>query len=144
MAKHQIVQDLESRFLKRLNDHAEAIRGEFPNVEAEVWSSPVGSLTDYLGHDIGIECSIADVPLNRPNNVALIIGVMHLTTEPKLCDASVGWGHPSGAVEAELPGLDEAPYNKTTVAIIEERLDELVAALRAALRRGMPSDWPGS
>ena len=142
MDKHPVVQDLEQRFCRRLGEHAKAIRDEFPSVKAEVWSWSTGSLTDWQGHDIGIDCQIADVPDDRPDNVALTISVMHLTTEPKFFGANVVWGHPSGTVEGELPGLDEAPYNETTVEIIDERLDELVAALRKALRRGKPSDRP--
>ena len=144
MENHPVVQDIETKFLQRLEDLAESIREEFPTVEVEVWSSSTGSLTDWQGHDMGIDCSILDVPLDRPNNVSLIIGVMHLMTEPKLCDAGVCWGHPSGAVEAELFDGDQMPYNESTVAVVQERLDELVAALRAALRRGKPSNWPNA
>ena len=138
MEKHPVVQDLESRFLQRLADHAESIRREFPDVKVELWSSSNGSLTDYQGHDIGIDCLIAGVPLDRPDNVALIIEVMHLATEPKLCDAVVCWGHPSGITEAELFDGDSVPYNESTITVVEDRLDELVAALRAALNRGRP------
>ena len=137
MAKHPIVQDLEARFRQRLEEQAKAIRGEFPGLEVEVWSW--GTPTGW--HNIGIDCSIADTPLDRPNNVSLIIEITDLMTEPKLCDAMVVWGHPSGTIEAEL--FDERlPYNESTIAIVDERLDELVAALREALRRGAPSDWP--
>ncbi len=142
MEKHPVVQDLETRFRQQLEDYAKAIRREFPNVEVEMWSSPVGSLTDYQGHDIGINCSIADVPTDRPNNVALIIEVMHLTTEPKFSGAAVVWGHPSGTVEAALLDRDLVPYSEASITIVEKGLDDLAAALRKAMRRGAPSDWP--
>jgi hypothetical protein len=140
MEVHPVVQDLETRFLTRLEGYAEPLRSDFPNIKVEVWSWSVGSLTDFQGHNLGIDCTMPDVPLNRPNNIALIIEVMHLTTEPRLCDAIVCWGHPSGAVEAALIRDGALPYNESTISIVEERLDELVAALREALRRGIPSD----
>lgn len=135
-----IVYDLESRFRQRLEAHAEAIRKEFPDVEANIWSGAVGSRTDYQGHDIGIDCGIGGVSNNQPNNVALIIGVMHLTTEPVICEAEVVWGHPSGRVEIDLLGDTDVPYADMQIAVVEDRLDELVAALRGALRRGKPAD----
>lgn len=138
MDNHPVVQNLESRFRQRLEVHAKTVRGEFPGVEVEVWSW--GTPADW--HNIGIDCLIADVPLDRPNNVALIIEVMDLATEPKLCDAMVIWGHPSGTVEADLLDRDHMPYSEASIAIVEEGLDDLVAALRAPLRRGAPSDWP--
>ena len=142
MEKHPVVQDLESRFHQRLEDQAKAIRRSFPDVKTEVWSSSTESAADYQGHDIGIDCVIAGVPDNRPNCVALIIEVMHLTTEPKLCGAAVVWGHPSGAVEADLLDRGLVPYSEASIAIVEESLDDLTAALRKALRRGKPSDRP--
>jgi len=142
MEKHPVVQDLETRFLPRLEGHAEAVRRDFPNVDIGVYCWSVGSLTDHEGHDIGIDCLIAGVPNDRPDNVALTIEVMHLTTEPKIFGADVVWGHPSGTIEAELFDSDPVPYSEANIAAVEEGLDDLVAALREALKRGRPHDWP--
>src|SRR5216683_445363 len=97
-----VVQELENRFLPGLQKVAEEISKQFPRVRATVWSSPVGSLTHYQGHDLGIACLLSDARPDQTDNVALIIGVRHLTTTPLIDKAAVGWGAPSAHVEAEL------------------------------------------
>jgi hypothetical protein len=67
---------------------------------------------------------------------------MHLTTNPKISGADVVWGHPSGSIEAELFESGPVPYSEATIALVEEGLEGLVTALRKALRRGGPRDWP--
>ncbi|MGH7852712.1 MAG: hypothetical protein ACREP3_04685, partial [Candidatus Binatia bacterium] len=66
----------------------------FPEVKANVHSDSVGSLTEYQGHQIVIDCLLKDTPDDQPDNVALSVNFRHLTTNPKI-DADVCWGHPS-------------------------------------------------
>jgi hypothetical protein len=135
-----VVIDLEQRFLERLNTAAAELQRQLPHVTAHVWSSPTGSKTEYQGHDVGIDCLLKDIPAERPDNIALIIGVRHLTTTPELCDAEVCWGHPCGTVEASL--IEEVvPYSEENIIRIQEGLPKLLAALAQALRKGMPSNW---
>jgi len=134
-----VVQELENRFLSGLQGVAKEIAEQFPGVKAIVWSSPVGSLTDYQGHDLGIDCLLTAAGPDQPDNVALIIGVRHLTTTPLIDRAGVGWGDPSVRVEAEL---FPEPMEVTTEALqeIETRLPLLYDALKRAVRRGRPPD----
>jgi hypothetical protein len=40
---------------------------EFPNVVTNVYSGNVGSLTEYQGYQIGIDCLLTDAPAERFN-----------------------------------------------------------------------------
>lgn len=48
-----------------------------------------------------LEYLLPDVPGDRPDLVALEIGLRHLSTDP-LLDANVCWEYPSGWVETDL------------------------------------------
>ena len=97
--------ELEDRFLPVFRKMATDISAEFPRVHTNVWSYPVGALTDYQGHGLGVECSIPTNPLDpaeqvQLENVALMINVKHLSTQPEIDSVMVSWG--SGQVEAKL------------------------------------------
>ena len=130
-----IVEELERRFLPAFRTVAEELRREFPGIRITTWSSPVGSATSYQGHTLGIDCLFPHAPSDQSDNVGLSIGVMHLTTEPKLCDASVCWGaeagegcHGADLIEAPIP------YSTTALDQIEAGLPLLYEALASALR----------
>ena len=130
-----IVEELERRFLPAFRTVAERLRHEFPGIRITTWSSPTGSATSYQGHDLGIDCLFPDAPSDQSDNVALYIGVMHLTTEPKLCDATVCWG--AGAGEG-CHGTDlfdsRIPYSAAALDQVEAGLPLLYEALASALR----------
>jgi hypothetical protein len=98
----------------------------------------VGSLTNYQGHDLGIDCLLTDATPDQADNVALSVEVRHLTTTP-LMDAAVCWGHPSGHVEAEL-FPDPVPMSSETLDKLEAHLPILYDAVELALKRGRPPD----
>jgi hypothetical protein len=133
-----LVQELESRFLPGFRKIAREISELFPRVKTTVWSSPVGSRTDYQGHDLGIDCLLTDAQPDQTDNLALVIGVAHVSSVPSM-EASVCWGAPSGRVEAELfPDITEV--TPETVQELEERLPFLYEALKRAVERGHPPD----
>src|SRR5439155_2697312 len=66
-----VVEELEKRLLPALQKAADEISRQFPRVKATTWSSPVGSLTDYQGHDLGIDCLFMDATPDQTDNVAL-------------------------------------------------------------------------
>ncbi len=133
------VHRIEGRFLPVLEATAEDIRRAFPQVRTSTWSSPTGTLTDYQGHDLGIDCKLPDRPNDKVDNVALFIGVRQLTTTPALSEALVCWGHPSGTIEADLL-VEGLPFSEETLLHIEAGLPKLFEALRRALERGKPID----
>ena len=85
------VQDAERRFLPALRTIAAQINVRFPNVKATVWSNPVGSLTRFQGHALGVDCFVTDARSDQPDNVALEIAFRNLTDRPYV-DADVCWG----------------------------------------------------
>lgn len=139
MCRHKLVRDLEQRFLPSLQNMAEEIAQDFSGVTAKVWSHSIGSQTDYQGHSIGIECSFAEANPVYVDNIALSINIRHLTTTPEIDSADVCWGHPSGYIEAEL---FQAPVvvDEDELGKLEDGLQGLYSALRAAIVRGQPLD----
>lgn len=93
---------LERIFLPLLKEAEEMTASEYPKFEFNSGSSSIGSLTDYKAHCVWLECVFPDAADHEANSVAIMITVMHITTEPKLCEASVGWGqgqHPEHTIE---------------------------------------------
>ncbi len=68
----------------------------------------------------------------EPDNVALAIGVRHLTTQPMLCTAEVCWGQggPDGGLDI-LP--EPVPWSLQAVQALEARLPELLESLEREL-----------
>jgi hypothetical protein len=133
-----IIEEIEERLLPGLRKVAQQITEQFPRVKATVWSSPVGSETEFQGYDIGIDCLLTDAKLDQSDNIALVIGIRHLSTTP-LIDADVCWGHPSGWVEAEL-FPDPLEVTPEILQEVETRLPVLYEGLRRAVIRGHPPD----
>jgi hypothetical protein len=136
--------ELKARFLRPLQELAEALRRQVPGRQLRVYEGPVGSATEYQGYDVGIECLLPNVSPDQPDNVALQIGVCHLTSKPRVM-ADVVWGHPSGHVEAafreDWSGNHEWPEATPDVLqAIEDDLPRLTAAFVAAVKRGQPTD----
>lgn len=107
-------------------------------MKAKVYSQDVGSLTEYQGHQILIDCLLTDAPDDQPDNVALSVSLRHITTNPKI-DADVCWGNPSGHIEAE--------FSPGPLEVSDKVLNELYAvmprlydSLTEAIKRGKPSD----
>ena len=136
MKDYQIVQELEEMFLPRLREVNDALERVFPLLRFNVWSSSVGGSTPYQGHDVGLECIFPDTPDDLADNVAIVIGVKHLTTAPLLCEASVCWGqgwHPEISAGL-LP--NPVAYSTAELNAISARLDELVECFRSAVILG--------
>jgi hypothetical protein len=135
-----IEKELENRFTPMFRKMAAQIVAEFPKVHTNVWSYPIGAMTDYRGHGLGIECSI---PTNitdpadqvQMEFVALMINLKHLATEPKIDTVVVSWG--SGQVEAKL-SPESVAINEENLAEIEKHLPEMFEVLLSAVKRGHP------
>ncbi|MDQ3800407.1 MAG: hypothetical protein M3384_13240, partial [Acidobacteriota bacterium] len=136
---HPLVEKLEKRLLPEFEKIAEKIRREIPNVSVRVYSSEVGSLTQYQGHGFYIDCLLtADYADN--GNVGLDVSLGYLTTTPRIC-AAVGWNHPSGHSEIGFPEnrSERFPDEGVTAsdAVLEDlykNLPRLYGALFRALK----------
>lgn len=139
---HPLVEQIDQLFLPGLERLASQMRGQLPALEFNAWQSPTGTLTEYQGYDLGLECVFPQAADNAPNAVALTIDLCHLTSTPRLM-ASVGWSGPSGQSEAEFRDWSEnADWPEATSETIEEprrTFPALVQAFGSAVERGVPS-----
>jgi hypothetical protein len=131
------VSQLRARLLPILQAWQQELRREYPDVTMNIYDGPVGKLTNWQGHDIGIECIFKNVAPEWPDNVALSVSLKHLHKTPSIDSAEVVWGHPSGYIEASvLPASVE--FSPDRLAELIERLPELFTALKQAIGRGRP------
>jgi hypothetical protein len=113
------------------------LRREYPDLMTNIYDWTVGKLTNWQGHDIGIECTFQNVAPEWPDTVALSVSLKHLDKTPSIDAADVAWGAPSGYVEASvLPASIE--FSSDRLVELIERLPELFTALKQAIRRGRP------
>ncbi len=135
------LKQLEDRFLPAFRKMASEISAEFPRVHTNVWSYPIGALTDYQGHGLGVECSIP-TNLGDPADqvqmefVALMINLKHMASLPEIDSVLVSWG--SGNVEAKMTP-ETGEIDESRLLQVEKRLPKLFAALKTAVRRGHPT-----
>lgn len=114
------------------------LRAEHPDFIIKIWDGPVGKLTDWQGHDIGIECMFTNAAPGSSDNIALTVNLKHLNHPmPLIESADVVWGHPSGCVEASLLTAP-VEFSPERLAEVVGRLPDLFAALKQAVRRGRP------
>jgi hypothetical protein len=89
----QAVIEFERIFLPLLQEAERVCASEYPDFKFNSGTSSVGGLTEYQGHCAWLECVFPDAADHEADSVAIMVGVKHITTEPKLCEASVGWAH---------------------------------------------------
>ena len=130
------IKDLEETFLPRLQLARDSFAAMYPSLQFNVWSSPTGSLTEYKGHDVGIECMFPDALGDQSNCVAIMLGVKHLTSSPLLCDANVEWGqgdHPDIRVDL-LP--TPVAYSQNTLNAVSTQFEQLLEVFSRAVKSG--------
>ena len=128
------VTELERVFLPLLQEAERVAASEHPQFKFNVGSSSVGGLTAYQGHTVWLECTFPDAADHEADSVAIMVVVKHITTEPKLSEASVEWGnghHPEFALELlEHPvALTEEQLRETAM-----RFPELLRAFKSAIQ----------
>ncbi len=132
--------DLEHRFLPVFRKMAAEISIAHPKVHTNVWSYPIGALTDYKGHGLGLECAIP-MEATDPGDqlqvefVALMINLKHLTTQPVIDTVLVSWG--SGETEAKLTP-EAVSLSEENLVELEKCLPEMFQVLKSAVARGHP------
>ena len=94
------VEELEHRFLPLLEQVRQHAAKRFPDCRFAVYSYSVGSATTYLGHDVGLEAMLPGARPDETDSVTIVIGLMHLTTQPLVSEAAVVWG------QGEHPDVD--------------------------------------
>jgi len=136
------LEELEHRFLPRLESTRERVAARLPDYRFSVYSSPIGSRTPLQGHDVVLECFMPDAHPDQADNVAIIVALMHLTTEPAICGASVDWG------AGDNPGIhidlvaEPIPFSSAALAEVERkypRLDEVFEQAVSAWRKRSPA-----
>lgn len=119
------------------------MRQRYPFVEFNVYSDPVGSLTQYQGWHLGLEAVFPGRRSDEADSVALSIDLCHLDREARVM-ADVAWGSPSGQCEATLwdwTGTN-AEWPLQTAARFDELergIPQLLQVFAQAVERGYPS-----
>jgi hypothetical protein len=116
-----LVKTLENNLLPSFENLTKRLN-EMSHVQANVFSYPAGSLTEFQAHVIGVSCLLSK-PETESDNVALSVEVAYLTTVPRIC-ADVCWGHPYGHVEEEW-GWGDRETSKEWNVVTDEVLKDL-------------------
>jgi hypothetical protein len=128
-AVREWLEALRERFERDVDD----LRA-IPGVSVAVCSTPVGSSSDFQGHETRVEVTLA-------NGESLALSVMagYLTTRPRLC-ADVAWGHGNVVASTwEVESSADWPFaTQEHVDHLQRDLERLVAAMREAIVRGRP------
>jgi hypothetical protein len=131
-----LLKELEDRLMPAFREVSFQITAELPSVKAIVRAFLAGTNTNRPCQCWSIECLIPQPAAELPDNVALVVSVEQLNTNPMIA-ADVCWGSPIGFVEAEaLP--EPIPFDAEGANAVESRLSALYEALKEALRRGRP------
>ncbi|WP_156936873.1 hypothetical protein [Bradyrhizobium sp. WSM2254] len=129
------VSQLRASLLPILQDLQQELGRKHPDVTTNIFDWPVGELTSWQGHDLGIECTFSDVAPEQPDHVVLSVSLKHLHEAPSIHSADVVWA--DGTVEASvLP--ESVEFSPDCLAGLIERIPELSDALRQTIRRGRP------
>jgi hypothetical protein len=133
---------LESEYLPRLQSLRAVLAERYPEFRFDVQSAAVGSLTDYQGHVIYLECTFVGRPHDKSDNVAFMIRVCHLDRRPRLM-ADVAWGAPESWTEESLdPNWttnEEWPQaDADTLRRLAHDFQRLLEAFKRAVARGTP------
>jgi hypothetical protein len=128
-------------WLDALRERFEHELGELraiPGLGVSVCSTPVGSRSDFQGHEVRVDVTLAD-----GESLALSVTAAYLTTLPRL-HADVSWSH--GNVVARTWDVESSAQWPVATAEhvehLERDLPRLVAATREAISRGRPGRRP--
>lgn len=146
LGMHPLIEEIERSFLPQIQALALELQKRYLSLRFNVWHAPEGSLTDYQGYSLGVECVFPAAPASSPNNVALSIGMCHLDATPLLM-ADVVWGHPSGESEGAFPERQQSinVWSEATPEILHEldrTFPELIQAFETAVHRAAPQSPP--
>jgi hypothetical protein len=131
------VPQLRASLLPILRAWEQELKREYPDWMTNIHDGPIGELTNWQGHAIGIECTFNNAAPVSTDNLALSVSLKHLHETPSIDSADVVWGHPSGYVEASVWPASVA-FSPDRLAELTERLPELFTALKQAIRRAGP------
>src|SRR5271169_2415575 len=87
---HPLVEQAEALFGSDMERLASDMQKRFPEFRFNLWRGPVGSLTEYQGYDIGVECVFQTIGPHDSVSVSLSVELCHLTSTPKVM-ATVNW-----------------------------------------------------
>ena len=120
------VSEMNTRFMPVLTHMAEQLAQDFPGMKVNLYSNPVGTKTDWQGHDWGIDCCFPNASEQTQDNTYLSVEAGHLTTKP-IINASVGWPVEK-QVFPEYQNADDDTFEK-----ILQELPRLFEALKLSL-----------
>ena len=129
----EVVKKVEDTFLHRLKSLQDKCKAKYPNYSFGIRSSGVGSLTTMQGHELWIECGFPNAKDIQADNVALSVGVKHLTTKAELYDASVTWGAGT-APDIDIDLFENSvPFTDESLKELESKFDLLEEVFQKAV-----------
>ena len=129
-----VAAELEHKLLPLLQEEGRSASVSYPHFELSTGSCAVGGNTSYQGHQVWLECAFPDAKAEEADHVSVVVRAMHISTEPKLSEASVAWGHGQHPLlEAELLAQPRALTHES-LGELAGRLPELFAVFRSALQ----------
>lgn len=124
------------RIRPMLQGWAGRLRAEFPGLSA--------SVCELEGHGLALACVLPDVAAALPDLIALRVSLNESHGALSLQSANVAWGRRSGHMGAETMEAEIRPIaaelTPEHIEDLADRLPELFAALRRAIRRGCPPE----
>ena len=132
-----VVETMEARYLRLLNQAAARLGKKHPTFKINVGSGSVGAATPFQGHVIYLEAFRLHSADPETNCLTLEICLRDLTGLRTLCTLGVAWG---GDGIAPRNGLDllsaEVAFGSEALRIIDDALPRLEAHFERSL-----NDW---
>jgi hypothetical protein len=126
----EMIEQVERRFRAPLESLATDMRRLNSEVGIAFYSEPVGTLTSYQGHQLGLEAHFPSTPESEHEAAVLAIELCHLTTTPRIMASAAGedlWEYTSNT--------DWPVATPERLQEISENFERLCGLFRAAVAK---------
>jgi len=133
------VRHVEYLFQNMLETCGSELRIRYPALKFQLWSYPVGSLTTYQGHSLGIECIFPRIRVDIFDHIALSIDVCHLDSVPRInadvvsslaCDCEISFAKGCFSSD-EWPSISEE-----SLSALQKEMPNMIGAFCSAVEQG--------
>lgn len=130
---------IKARFIEYFEQECRKINAEFRHASCNVETHfPPNDEPKYGYFSMHLSCLLHKTEFEGADNLSLHISAYDWDNKFTI-DAGIGWGHPSGKIEAEV-FEKTVPVNEESLSVIEEELPDLVSKLRQLLLNNSPKN----